>query len=60
VYALAASSLLAVLLSDDFELSVAAWLTGAEDVTLEISMGTVPVTARMLQLHCPTGHESDR
>jgi len=49
-----------VLLSDDFELSMADWLTETEDVTLEISMGRIPFLPRMLQLHSQTRPESNR
>jgi hypothetical protein len=52
--------LLAELLSDVFELSIAVWLTATEDVTLEISMAEFLLLPRMLQLHSRTGHESNR
>jgi hypothetical protein len=49
-----------MLLSDDFELSIADWLTETEDVTLEISMGRIPFLPRTLQLHSRTRPESSR
>ncbi|WP_198030198.1 hypothetical protein [Bradyrhizobium sp. Tv2a-2] len=47
--------LLVVLLSDDLELSIAVWLTGTEDVMLEISMGGFPVTATDVAAAQPNG-----